>query len=288
MPNAPQNFSLSGFIKLTRIGNLLIIAFAQYFTAVFLANPVQQWKITITDHDLFLVSLSSVLIAAAGYIINDYYDVKIDFINKPDRVVVGKIIKRRVVMVSHTFINFVGIAIGLLVSPLIAAINFISAGLLWLYSNQLKRLPLVGNVSVALLTGLAIYVVEVLYESGNFLIVVYAIFALGYTLIREVVKDMEDVKGDEAFECRTIPVVYGIRKTKMFLNALMVMLALGISIILHQINTAFADMLLVGNVSMLLVLAVFLYQADTKRQFHQLSTITKVMMLMGVLSMVLI
>ena len=123
----------SGFIeswlKLTRFGNLVIIGFAQYFTAGFLIG-----KETIYDYKLFLLSVSTVLIAAAGYIINDYYDVKIDYINKPERVVIGKNITRRFAILFHVLLSVVGISIGFYLSLWLAAINLLSVFLLWLYS----------------------------------------------------------------------------------------------------------------------------------------------------------
>ena len=284
----PKNFSFSGFAKLTRIGNLLIIALAQYMTAIFIiADQSRQYDV-LTDPKLFLLSLSSVLIAAAGYIINDYYDVKIDYINKPDRVVVGKVLKRRVVMVAHTMINFAGIGLGFLVSPIVAIINFLSALLLWLYSNQLKRMPLAGNLSVALLTGLSIYIVEIVFRSGNQFVLVYAAFAFGYTVIREIVKDMEDVKGDETFGCKTIPIVYGLRVTKWIILAFSLIFTMSLSAALISINSDFITILIVGNVAMLTMLMVLLYNADTVKQLHNLSTTTKIMMMIGVLSMILI
>lgn len=288
MVQPAKNFSLIGFIKLTRIGNLLIIVFAQYFTSIFIIGRYNNWQHYITDVYLFLLSLSSVLIAAAGYIINDYYDVKIDYINKPERVVVGKVIKRRVVMVAHTIINFFGIFIGLLISPFIAIINFGSALLLWLYSNQLKRLPFAGNLAVGLLTGLSIYIVTILYNSTNSLILIYALFAFGYSVVREIIKDMEDVKGDKAFGCNTIPVAYGLRATKIFLYAFIIVFGASISYILFNILAMELLSLIVGNIIMLLILMLFIYKADTKVEFHRLSTLTKMMMLAGVLSMIFV
>jgi len=280
-----KNFSLSGFIKLTRIGNLLIIVFAQYFTAIFLTSFTPSWFSVLKNLDLFLLSFSSVLIAASGYIINDYYDVKIDYINKPNRVIVGKIIKRRVVMVAHTVINFLGICIGFIVAPILAIINFTSALLLWLYSNQLKRIVLIGNISVALLSGLSIYIVELIYHSQNPLVLIYAAFAFGYTVIREIVKDIEDVQGDEAFGCKTLPIVYGIRKTKGFLFFFIVLFGASLSFALFSLATSFGLILMFGNIIMLITLFIIIYKADTKKEFHSLSTVTKIMMMMGVLSM---
>ncbi|MEP2771715.1 MAG: geranylgeranylglycerol-phosphate geranylgeranyltransferase [Fulvivirga sp.] len=282
----PANFSLKGFILVTRFWNLLIIAFAQYFTAIFLFQNTQPIYQTFTDVRLFVLSLSSVLIAAAGYIINDYYDVKIDLINKPHRVVVGKILKRRVAMVAHTILNFTGIALGFLLSIEIGIINFLTALILWLYSNQLKRIALVGNITVAMLTALSIYVINVLYEEINYLVIAYALFAFAFTLIREVIKDMEDVKGDLTFGCRTFPVVYGLRKTKYLLYVVAVAFLIGLTALAYLfIGTEMAAFCLLLVIP-LSILAYHLHKADTTRQFNLLSNYCKIIMLLGILSMV--
>lgn len=137
-----QRLSFSGnfiesFFKVTRFGNLVIIGFAQYFTSALLID-----RQTIYDFRLLLLSTATVFIAAAGYIINDYYDVKIDYINKPDRVVIGKSITRRYAIMFHVVLSILGILIGLFLSWRIAAVNILSVFLLWFYSNNLKRLPL--------------------------------------------------------------------------------------------------------------------------------------------------
>lgn len=239
----------------------------------------------LSDYKLLLISISTVLIAAAGYIINDYYDVKIDFVNKPERVVVDKLLKRRVVMAAHSILNFAGIGIGFLVSFKIALINFLSALLLWLYSNHLKRLPFVGNVAVALLTGAALLVIAIYYQKNMFLVLVYAIFAFSITLIREIIKDIEDMKGDTVFGCRTLPVIWGIRKTKMIIyllssvfTALLFYLA---SVLDNPTLTIFFAVLIIP-------LSHFIYRlitADTKKDFSYLSTYCKILMLSGILSM---
>ena len=288
MVSSAQNFSVSGFLKLTRFGNLLIILLAQYFTVFFLIATTESWQKYLLSEKLLLLVLSSLLIAAAGYIINDYYDVKIDYINKPERVVVGKVIKRRVVMVAHTILNLAGITIGYLVSPNIAIINLGCAILLWLYSNQLKRLPLIGNLAVSLLTGLSLYILEIFYQTDNPFVFIYALFALGFTLIREIIKDLEDMKGDATFGCRTLPVVIGMRKTKIVVLIVAVLLVSTISLLIFQVSGYQHLWLIIGNALAILIILVLLARADTVRQFHQLSTLTKVTMILGIMSMVLV
>ena len=281
----PVNFSLYGFLRLTRVQNLLIIAFAQYFTAIFLVGQKNNWLEYLTSLDLFILSFSTICIAAAGYIINDYYDVKIDYINKPQRVIVGRVLKRRVVMVAHSVFNFLGIALGLYLMPKLGFINFIAAFWLWLYSNQLKRLPFVGNLSVAILTGLSICVVAVYYQKNELLVYTYALFAFALTLVREIIKDMEDLKGDATFGCKTLPIIWGIRRTKTVQYAL-----LAIFIWLLVAMAAEVDRMVLKNFFLLLILPVAyfivrLVRADSSKEFSFLSFYCKLLMLAGVISM---
>jgi 4-hydroxybenzoate polyprenyltransferase len=271
--------------RLTRFWNLAIIALAQYFTAYFLFN---QRQAVFTDIWLFLLSGSTILIAAAGYIINDYYDIKIDLINKPDRVVIGKTITRRYAILFHTVISFLGVAAGLLINWKVGALNFVCAFLLWLYSNNLKRLPLIGNVVVAFLTGLSIFMLVFLYNQYLPFVMVYSLFAFFMTLIREVVKDMEDMKGDTTFGCKTLPIVWGIRKTKSFVYVIVVIfsiLVLWLDYRELKISWIYFIPLLFLPMS---VLVFRLIKADTKKEFYQLSQLCKIIMLLGIISMVFI
>lgn len=276
-------FSRSFFrslLKLTRFGNLVIIALTQYFTAGFLIAMH-----TLNDFKLLLLSISTIAIAAGGYIINDYYDVKIDYINKPDRVVIGKSITRRYAILFHVLLSALGVALGIFLSWRIAAVNIISVFLLWLYSNNLKRLPFIGNVTVALLTGLSVVVVDLFYRSSNSLVIIYALFAFFMTLVREVIKDMEDLKGDNSFGCRTLPIIWGIRKTKILLYIILVLFA-AIVVLMNQLYRALPFKYhLIFLFVPLLLLMYRLIQADMKKDFTRLRIFCKVIMMFGILSM---
>jgi 4-hydroxybenzoate polyprenyltransferase len=271
---------LRNLFRLTRFWNLLIIGLAQYCTADFLISPD-----TIFDTRLFLQSMSTVLIAAAGYTINDYYDVKIDLINKPERVVIGKGIPRRYALLFHTILSLTGIAIGFLLNWKIGVLNFTCAFLLWLYSNALKRLPFIGNFTVGFLTGLSIFIVNFLYPPLLVLTAIYSLFAFFITIVREIIKDLEDLRGDDTFGCKTLPVVWGIRKTKVFTYFLLILFSVFV-ISLHQWVTPLPMQFFLWSLFMPMVaLAGWLVRADTRKDFHQLSQFCKVIMVAGVLSM---
>ena len=279
-----RNF-LESLLKLTRFWNLFIIGVAQYFTAFFL---MEKSIAVFLDLKFLLFSTSTILIAAAGYIINDYYDVKIDFINKPHRVVIGKSITRRFAILFHIVLSALGVIISLFVSYRIGAINVISVFLLWLYSNNLKRQPFVGNLVVALLTGLSIYTVDVYYGVGNPLVTIYASFSFFITLVREIIKDMEDLKGDNTFGCRTLPIIWGVRKTKLVIYSILTLFSATVLLLNHFYARLPIYYFLIFLFIPLLWLLARLIRADTTKDYAWLSNFCKVIMLLGILSMALI
>lgn len=280
--------SLAAFLKLIRFGNLMIMVFTQYLVAIFLIGPKENWQFFLLDWRLFLIVFSTFLIAAAGYIINDYYDIKIDIINKPKRVIVGRLLTRRIAIFSHTVFNFAGVILSLIVSWKISLIVLAAAFLLWLYSNSLKRLPLIGNMVVSFLTSFSVMVVGLHYHKNISLVTIFAVFAFFISLVREIIKDMEDIKGDSAFGCKTLPLVYGIRRTKNILYLL-----IGIFLICLFLLTKEGDRTLVIYFSLfiftpLAFLVLRLSKSDSSKDFHFLSKLCKFIMLGGVLSMIFI
>lgn len=272
--------ALLTLLRLTRFWNLLIIGLAQYCTSWFLVGHH-----TTSDPQLFLLAGSTILIAAAGYIINDYYDVKIDLINKPERVVIGKAISRRLAILFHVVLSTTGILIGFYLNWRIGLIHIVSVFLLWLYSNALKRLPFVGNFSVALLTGASIIIVSVLYPPLNVLVWVYALFAFFMTLVREIIKDIEDLKGDDTFGCKTLPIVWGIRPAKQFTYGLLLLFALTV-LLLNGLVTPLPMKFFLGFLFIpMMILLFWLIRADTRKDFYRLSQFCKLIMLAGIVSM---
>ncbi len=278
-----QPFTIRALLRLTRFWNLVIIGMSQYFAAIFLID-----RDLLFDWRLFLLASSTAIIAGAGYIINDYYDIKIDLINKPERVVIGKSITRRYALFFHSVLSIVGVALGFLLGWKVGVIHFLSVFLLWWYSNSLKRQPFTGNFVVAWLTSISIVLVNILYDLSNPLVVIYALFAFFMTLIREIVKDMEDLKGDNTFGCKTLPIIWGIRKTKWIIYVLLVLL--GASVVL--LNEGYSQLPLSYFLIFLYIplglLLMRLIRADTRKDFYWLSQWCKIIMLFGVVSMVFI
>jgi 4-hydroxybenzoate polyprenyltransferase len=225
------------FLKLIRIQNLLIIAFTQYMIRWCILIPRLGHAFVMHDFLFFLLVLSTVMIAAAGYIINDYFDVRIDKVNKPERMVIDKGIKRRVAMGAHTVINVIAILIGFYVSYSVGAwkffmIHVIAATGLWFYSTNFKRMFFIGNIVIALFTALVPFVVG-LYQlplgfetdftdRNRIFTIIFSVsfFAFITTLLREIIKDIEDMEGDREYGCKTMPIMLGVKNTKRIIIAL--------------------------------------------------------------------
>ncbi len=254
-----------------------------------------------------LLCLSSVFIAAAGYIINDYFDLNIDLVNKPDKMVVEKIIRRRWTIAWHLILSILGIAIGFYLDIttkvfLLGVANCICVMLLFIYSISLKRKFLIGNIIISLLTAWVILVIT-WCENANIINTPRALnvekiiretflfsgFAFIISVIREVVKDMEDIEGDRRYGCRTMPIVWGINATKVFVAVWLVVLIT--TLIIVQIYAVHLQWWLsIIYCAILIIIPLLwilrkLYTARTSKDFHTLSSLIKLVMLTGILSM---
>ena len=257
-------------------------------------------------HFLLLV-VSSVFIAAAGYIINDYFDLNIDRINKPNRLIVQKIIKRRWTIVWHFFLSMAGVAIGFYLDltthvTLLGFSNLACACLLFLYSISLKKKLLSGNILISLLTAWTLLVVtwcearfffnpaDVNIHKIVRITFLYTGFAFVISLIREAIKDMEDIEGDRKYGCKTMPIVWGFNASKIYVAIWLTTITLTIFLLLIymlQIRWWFgAVYCLVLIIIPLIRIFQRLFKAKTQQEFHALSSMVKFVMLTGILSMI--
>ena len=310
---------LFAFLRLIRWPNLLFIAFTQslfYFFVVIDRFPVS-WAAYWSEEKSYLFAMlvmASVFIAAAGNIINDYFDMHIDAINKPDKNIVDRIIKRRWAMVWHLLLSFLGIVFSIYISWqtgqwTIAVANLLSVLLLWLYSTHFKRKLLSGNIIIAALSAWVVLVVYFFAGAHLFnfsgwhpdaypfnikrlfkITMFYAGFAFVVSLTREVVKDMEDMHGDAAFGCRTMPIVWGIPVSKMFVAVWMLVCMAGLMMVqLYAWQSGWWYVAVYSLLFMLLPLGRILqklYRAQTVASYASLSRKIKVVMLLGILSMI--
>lgn len=285
-PPIPFSAFVYGFLRLVRVRNLLIVVLTQFLARIALVGPREQWLRLIVDPTIWLLSFSTICIAAAGYIINDYFDIKIDLVNKPERVVIGRYLKRRVAMGTHQVLNFVGCVIGLYLSKWVFVVDVLSAALLWFYSANLKRQPLVGNIVISLLTAFSLIVLAVYYRQNADMLLIYALFSFGITLVREIIKDMQDIRGDARFGCRTLPIVWGLRRTKYLLYVLIGSFIMTLFLIADALDNRKLEIIFLILLIPITWLTYRLVYADKRRDFGYLSALCKIIMLIGIVSMI--
>lgn len=307
---------ITAFLRLVRLPNLVMIAVTQllfYFTLVYPNYAaLEDFYSSFTGIYFLLLVTSSLLIAAAGNIINDYFDRNIDEINKPEKKIIDKLIKRRWAIIMHIVFSFVAILIGFYVdsqTPVfwLGISNTVCVILLFGYSISLKKKLLVGNVLISLLTAWVILVCFLCYyrtlscsgcehfewqaQLRRFMRIsfLYTGFAFVISLIREVVKDMEDMEGDKKYGCKTIPIAWGIPAGKVFVAVWLVVLIGMISVVQIYVlqlgwywSAVYSILLIIGPLVWILRK---LYQAQVPKDYHQLSTLIKLVMLAGLLSM---
>jgi 4-hydroxybenzoate polyprenyltransferase len=279
---------LVGYARLIRWPNLLMIVFTQYLVRIFLIGPRNDWSAQLQERFLFLISLSTVLIAAAGYIINDYFDVKIDLVNKPQRVVIGRYLRRRKAMIVHQILNVTGCLIGLCVSKWVFVCCVVAVSLLWCYSAYFKKKPFIGNFLVAFMSAFSLLILLVYYPQNQLFVWLYAIFSFIISLIRELIKDIEDIKGDAIYGGRTLPIIWGIRSTKYLIYVLSFFFIGTIFFILYVIDNQHLTFIFIIILMIFLCLIYQLYRADTQREYVFLSQFSKFIMLLGILSIIFI
>lgn len=302
---------MTHFFKLIRWQNLLLIALAQVLIKYALLDPFKETygvETALTPIGMVVLVLATLCIAAAGYIINDIQDVEADLINKPENVVIDKHISEKSATNLFITFNVIGVALGYYLAYSINQTGFfalfvIISGLLYLYSTFLKQLLIIGNVVISILVGFSLIMVALFdllpmitdtnREIQVFfleLILDYAIFAFMINLLREFVKSLEDVEGDHKVGVQSLPIVLGReRATKLiFLLSLIPTLL----VIFYVSSYLFKQTLVVGYFLALIVAPLIyanikLYSADSKTEYKHISSVLKVVMLTGILSLLL-
>lgn len=301
----------AAFLRLIRWPNLVFIALTQvlffYCIIPFVYKDIGAG--TLSPDIFYLVVTASVCISAAGYIINDYFDLNIDLVNKPSKLIIERYIKRRWAIVLHLSFSFIGFLISCYVGYKLKNIyipffNLIAIAALWFYSTTFKKKLLIGNIIISVLTAwvilvitVAVYKIDRSSDADAFILprllkvsFLYAGFAFTISLIREVIKDMEDINGDLKYGCETMPIVWGIPVSKVFAGVWLVVLIGGVAILQFYVLQLgwwlSAIYCILFIIIPLLWILQQLYRAQVATDFNRVSSAIKMVMFTGIVSMV--
>jgi 4-hydroxybenzoate polyprenyltransferase len=307
------------FLRLIRLPNLLMIALTQYLIRYSIIKPIVEqynFELMMSHKDFFILSLSTVMIAAAGYVINDYFDVKVDKVNKPKDVIIGTHIKRRVAMGAHIVLNFIGLGLGAYAAHRVGNLHLIvihafAAFSLWYYSTNFKYDLLIGNFVVAMLAAfvpliVGLYEVPLLNEWRTeyfvlhkidsdfnfnhvaFYTIGFAIFAFLMTFAREITKDCADIDGDSQHGATTLTIVFGEMTAKITTIVFYIATMAGLVVVQQLFLPDLITLTYVIILCLLIAFAIFkTLKAKDRTQFLFASNLNKIISLLGILYAVL-
>ena len=302
------------YFKLLRVGNLAFLAALLYMMEKWVVVPLlhlEKFQEQMPWWVLSLLIVSVICVAAGGYVINDYFDVKIDRINRPDELIITRIISRDAAMRWFQALTAIGIVAGLAVawwarSWNLLFIYIVIPGLLWFYSSSYKRMLLVGNLRVAFISALVPLLVAIinadylkhLYNDalaytpivGQLYVWLggFALFSFLLTWARELIKDIEDIEGDREMECRTMPIVWGEKASKVIVTILVLATIAMIAYLAYFVlpfpmewRTLTGRFVIFGLMVPMICVLVLLWAAGTKRELHTVQQVLKFAMFLG-------
>lgn len=290
-----NNPTLKNFLKKTlsllsviRGYNILVLVTAQYLAAIFIFSERKILKTVIFDgHLLFLVT-STVCVVAAGYIINNFYDINADKINRPLKHNLDSYVKQETKLTLYFFLNFIGFYFGWLVSWRAAFFFAFYIFSIWLYSHKLKKHALIGLITSTVLTLLPFFVIFIHYKNFSKVIFIHAFFLLFIIAVRELIKDLENISGAIANGYNTFPVVYGEKKTKQLITLFLTLTLIPITLLFNYPAIEYMKYYFYFAGSILIFISIFLWKSATKKQYTILHTVLKMLLLIGVFSLLFI
>ncbi len=268
--------------------NILVVVIAQYLASVYIFAHDKPVKDVLLDLNLLMLVLASSATIAGGYIINNFYDSEKDLINKPRKTMLDRLVSQNTKLSFYFVLNFLAVVFASYVS--FKAVIFFSMYIfaIWIYSHRLKKLPLVGNVVSAILTVTPFFVIFIYYQNFEKVVFVHGIFLFLLISMRELTKDLENIKGDLALNYRTIPVVYGEKMSKLMLTIVVVLTVISAFVLIFFFKIGHMYYFFYLSIFLLLIYLIILLKSNKKTHYLILHNILKFIIVTGVFSILLI
>ena len=268
--------------------NIPIIILAQYLSAIFILAPEKRALSILLDFNLFILVFASSLTIASGYIINNFYDSQKDLINRPNKSMLDRLVSQKTKLSVYFTLNFIASLMALFVSW--RAFLFFSAYifLIWFYSHKLKKMFLIGNITAAVLAVLPFFGILMYYKNFYEVIFAHATFLFLLILIRELIKDLENIEGDLIADYKTIPVVFGEKRAKSIISILTILTLIPVYFLIEIYNVGYMDIYFYLSLIALLFFCMMLWKATTKTEYLKLHFLLKFIIVSGVFCIVLI
>ena len=268
--------------------NIPILILAQYLSAIFILAPEKAPLSVVLDFQLFILILASSLTVASGYIINNFYDSKKDLINRPTKSYIDRLVSQKTKLQVYFSLNFLVALIAFFVSFRAVLYFSVYIFLIWFYSHKIKRYAIFGNMMAAFLAVLPIFAIFLYYKNLYEVIIFHALFLYLLLLVREMVKDLENISGDLANNYNTIAITYGAQTSKTVITALLLFTVLPVYFLISVYDVGYMDAYFYFGFMLMLYFMQKLWSAQTKRDFLLLHNLLKFLIVAGVFCIVLI
>ncbi|MBW2960983.1 geranylgeranylglycerol-phosphate geranylgeranyltransferase [Mesonia sp. JHPTF-M18] len=280
---------LASLFSVVRGYNILIIFIAQYLASIYILAPERTVSEILFDVNLFVIVIASTFAIASGYLINNFYDTEKDLINRPQKTLLDNYISQKTKLAIYFTLNFLTVILASYVSFKTVIFFSIFIFLLWFYSHKLKKYPFIGTLTASILAITPFFVVFVYYQNFDMAVFVHATFLFLIISIRELTKDLENLKGDLTQDYRTIPVVYGIKFSKTLISILVALTLVPTLILMsNQFEIGQMHYYFVLSFILMIIFLFFLWKSSSKLQYTLLHNLLKLIIVIGVFSILLI
>ncbi|MES2864622.1 MAG: geranylgeranylglycerol-phosphate geranylgeranyltransferase [Bacteroidota bacterium] len=276
------------FFSVVRGYNVFVIALAQYLSAIFILAPERRALDIILDWRLFILVIASTFAIASGYIINNFYDAKKDIINRPKKSYLDRLVSQKTQLQVYFTLNFFSALLGFIISWRAALFYSVYIFIIWFYSHKLKKILFVGNITASLLAVLPFFGILMYFKNFYHVIFAHAIFLFLIILIREIIKDLENIEGDLSNNYQTIPVNYGENFAKKIISSLLLMTIFPVYFLINVFDVGYMDIYFYVSYILLIVFVLKLWNSEGKVDYIKLHFLLKIILLAGVVSIVLI
>ena len=268
--------------------NIPIIALAQYLSAIFILAPEKRALSVLLDFNLLIIVIVSSLTIASGYIINNFYDSEKDLINRPNKSQLDRLVSQKTKLKVYFTVNFIVFLLSFFVS--FRAVLFFSSYIfmIWFYSHKLKKMAIVGNMTAAFLAVLPFFAIFLYYKNTYPQIFAHANFLFLLLIIREIIKDLENIKGDIANDYQTIPVMFGESTAKKIITLLTVLTIIPIYFLVEIFEVGYMDIYFYVSLIILIFFLQKLWKSNSKPDYLKLHNMLKFLVVSGVFCIVLI
>ena len=284
----PFYYKFFSLLSVVRGYNIVVIVVAQYLASIFIFAPEKSLRYILLDLDLYFIVLATICVIASGYIINNFYDVDIDKINRPQKTKIDSIVNQKTKLNIYFFLNFLGFGFGLLVSWRAALFFAIYIFLIWFYSHKLKQYPLIKLFSAAVLAILPFFAVFVYFKNFSTIIFTHASFLFFILLIRELIKDLESIEGDIVNDFVTIPIKYGEQFSKILITLIAFLTLSPIYFLLKYPEIGLMKYFFYFSIFVLFIFILLLWRSNSKQNYILLHNILKFLILAGIFSLAFI